>query len=205
MAADMCMQQNCTYSIGFLYEMITEEMWTPWKATMEYFDYTPWLFSLLGSTLIGLTGIFPLFIIPIEEGANLKNGDSANTLKVLLSFAVGGLLGDVFLHLLPETWANSSLNKAANDGHPSMACGLWVLGGFLVFVIVEKLFAFEQEAEIEHTSINNTELCEKTSTETEKEMENNNCINLIGSNPKNGFSKRLPTNFRKPLTSCGPS
>lgn len=37
--------------------------------------------------------------------------DSANTLKVLLSFAVGGLLGDVFLHLLPETWANSSLNK----------------------------------------------------------------------------------------------
>lgn len=70
----MCMQQNCTYSIGFLYEMITEEMWTPWKAMVEYFDYTPWLFSLLGSTLIGLTGIFPLFIIPIEEGANLRTG-----------------------------------------------------------------------------------------------------------------------------------
>ena len=25
-------------------------------------------------------------------------------LKLLLSFAVGGLLGDVFLHLLPEAW-----------------------------------------------------------------------------------------------------
>jgi hypothetical protein len=25
-------------------------------------------------------------------------------LKTLLSFAVGGLLGDVFLHLLPEAW-----------------------------------------------------------------------------------------------------
>ena len=25
-------------------------------------------------------------------------------LKLLLSFAVGGLLGDVFLHLLPESW-----------------------------------------------------------------------------------------------------
>lgn len=25
-------------------------------------------------------------------------------LKILLSFAVGGLLGDVFLHLLPEAW-----------------------------------------------------------------------------------------------------
>lgn len=28
-------------------------------------------------------------------------------LKQLLSFAIGGLLGDVFLHLLPEAWANS--------------------------------------------------------------------------------------------------
>ena len=27
---------------------------------------------------------------------------SADRLKLLLSFAVGGLLGDVFLHLLPE-------------------------------------------------------------------------------------------------------
>ena len=27
-------------------------------------------------------------------------------LKLLLSFAVGGLLGDVFLHLLPEAWAH---------------------------------------------------------------------------------------------------
>ena len=28
-------------------------------------------------------------------------------LKLLLSFAVGGLLGDVFLHLLPEAWMYS--------------------------------------------------------------------------------------------------
>ena len=31
---------------------------------------------------------------------------SADRLKLLLSFAVGGLLGDVFLHLLPEAWAH---------------------------------------------------------------------------------------------------
>lgn len=29
---------------------------------------------------------------------------SGDRLKLLLSFAVGGLLGDVFLHLLPEAW-----------------------------------------------------------------------------------------------------
>ncbi|KAJ8945795.1 hypothetical protein NQ318_003063, partial [Aromia moschata] len=37
---------------------------------------------------------------------------SANRLKTLLSFAVGGLLGDVFLHSLPEIWAN---DMAKND------------------------------------------------------------------------------------------
>jgi zinc transporter ZupT len=32
-------------------------------------------------------------------------------LKTLLSFAVGGLLGDVFLHLLPEAWENDMKDK----------------------------------------------------------------------------------------------
>lgn len=204
MAANMCMQQNCTDSAGFLYEMITEEIWTPWVAAVEYFDYTPWLFSLLGSTMIGLTGIFPLLIIPIDEGADLKTGDSAGTLKVLLSFAVGGLLGDVFLHLLPEAWENRTLKGELDAGHPSMTCGLWVLGGFLVFVIVEKLFAFEQEAEDEDDSSNDTETCEKNSIEAEKEMENNNCINLIGNSPKNGFSKKHPDNFSKAIEEMQP-
>lgn len=30
----------------------------------------------------------------------------SKSLKILLSFAVGGLLGDVFLHLLPEAWSS---------------------------------------------------------------------------------------------------
>lgn len=201
MAADICMQQNCTDSTGFLYDMIME-MWSPWDA-MENLNYAPWVFSLLGSTMIGLTGIFPLLIVPIQEGADLKTGDGAGTLKMLLSFAVGGLLGDVFLHLLPEAWANHSLNKTG-AGHPSMTCGLWVLTGFLVFVIAEKLFAFEQETEIEDTSINNAKICEKANTEDEKEMENNNCINLIGSNPKNGFSKRLANDFSKAINELQP-
>lgn len=177
-----------TESAGFLYEMVAEDLWTPWESTVEYFEYTPWVFSLLGSTMIGLTGIFPLLVIPIDEGADLKTGDSAGTLKILLSFAVGGLLGDVFLHLLPEAWANSSFKTASDAGHPSMLCGLWVLSGFLVFVIVEKLFSFEQESE-EEEATNDEEPNHQTSIEAEKEMENNNCIMLVNGNPKNGISK----------------
>ncbi|XP_029042554.1 zinc transporter ZIP13 homolog [Osmia bicornis bicornis] len=205
MAANMCMQQNCTDSVGFLYEMITEDMWTPLEAMVEYLEQTPWLFSLIGSTMIGLSGIFPLLIIPIEEGANLKTGDSAGTLKVLLSFAVGGLLGDVFLHLLPEAWANSSMQKVSDAGHPSMCCGMWVLSGFLVFVIAEKLFGFEQEAEPDDAFANQKEILDETSIEDEKEMENNNCITSMGNNLKNGFSKRYTkTDFEKAMNEMQP-
>lgn len=36
-------------------------------------------------------------------------------LKTLLSFAVGGLLGDVFLHLLPEAW-ESDMKERSKTG-----------------------------------------------------------------------------------------
>lgn len=106
------------------------------------FGYTPWVFSLLGSALIGLSGILPLFVIPIETGG--KNSDfnpaESKSLKVLLSFAVGGLLGDVFLHLLPEAWSGDAGGNKEH-GHPSLRSGLWVLSGILIFTIVEKIFS----------------------------------------------------------------
>lgn len=40
---------------------------------------------------------------------------SADRLKLLLSFAVGGLLGDVFLHLLPEAYGPIKEGKQKND------------------------------------------------------------------------------------------
>lgn len=38
----------------------------------KHFVYTPWVFSLLGSMVIGLAGILPLIIIPTDE--KLKEG-----------------------------------------------------------------------------------------------------------------------------------
>lgn len=37
----------------------------------------------------------------------------SKSLRILLSFAVGGLLGDVFLHLLPQAWS-SDLSQSTN-------------------------------------------------------------------------------------------
>ncbi|KAK9501838.1 hypothetical protein O3M35_012492 [Rhynocoris fuscipes] len=33
-------------------------------------DYNPWLGSVIGSIIVGLSGIFPLLVIPIDGAAN---------------------------------------------------------------------------------------------------------------------------------------
>lgn len=50
----------------------------------------------------------------------------------MLSFAVGGLLGDVFFHLLPEAFVNASTHEDMNF------IGLCIIFGLLVFTILEK-------------------------------------------------------------------
>lgn len=37
-------------------------------------DYNPFVFSAIGSLLVGLSGVLPLLIIPIDDSANLKQG-----------------------------------------------------------------------------------------------------------------------------------
>lgn len=87
---------------------------------------------------------------------------------MLLSFAVGGLLGDVFLHLLPEAWEGDnqgefqrqtsnnkliSINTISStdpSSHPSLRSGLWVLSGILIFTIVEKIFSGYASADEEN-------------------------------------------------------
>uniref|UniRef100_A0A1Q3G3M6 Putative zinc transporter zip13 n=2 Tax=Culex tarsalis TaxID=7177 RepID=A0A1Q3G3M6_CULTA len=127
-------------AMGFLYREVLDNFVPECVKSLEY---TPWVFSLLGSALIGLSGILPLVVIPAggKDGEKEFNDPAeSKTLKVLLSFAVGGLLGDVFLHLLPEAWS-SDVSRSGEDGHPEMRSGLWVLAGVLIFTIVEKIFS----------------------------------------------------------------
>ncbi|XP_004922109.1 zinc transporter ZIP13 homolog [Bombyx mandarina] len=110
---------------------------------VEELDEHPWIFASLASMLVGLSGILPLFIIPLDSSATFEDGPGAATLRILLSFAVGGLLGDVFLHLLPEAWENDMANTKAGQ-HVSLKSGLWCLFGMLVFIVVEKLFSVDE-------------------------------------------------------------
>ncbi|KAM8877316.1 zinc transporter ZIP13 isoform 2-T4 [Synchiropus picturatus] len=110
-----------------------------------------WLLSLMGSVVVGLSGIFPLLVIPIEAGAALKTEAGSQKLKQLLSFAIGGLLGDVFLHLLPEAWALSA-SSAGKQNH-FMTQGQWVISGFLAFLVLEKMFPDKDSQEPEQSSV----------------------------------------------------
>ena len=70
-------------------------------------NWTQWAGAILGSVMVGLTGVLPLVIVPAKIGGSTSVSDE--NLKYLLGFAVGGLLGDVFLHLLPETYQHVRL------------------------------------------------------------------------------------------------
>lgn len=59
---------NCSVSSESFLEF--DDLWL----LFEYFEYQPWFFSLLGSAMVGLSGVFPLLVIPIDEAADLKHG-----------------------------------------------------------------------------------------------------------------------------------
>jgi zinc transporter 7 len=59
-------------------------------------------------------------------------------LKLLVSFAVGGLLGDVFLHLIPDAMEDMCASKQGNAQQGAKRIGLPLLGGMLAFFLAEK-------------------------------------------------------------------
>ncbi len=89
------------------------------------------MLSLVSACMIGLCGVVPLFL---NKWIRLDKVDGNScAMQMVLSFAAGGLLGDVWLHLLPESWG-------ANKSEESVRMtGLWVIAGLLSFMSIEKL------------------------------------------------------------------
>lgn len=103
------------------------------------------ILQAVGSTLvISAAPFFILFFVPLD---NTEQRESL--LKILLSFASGGLLGDAFLHLIPHAMVPHSHKSEPHSrshehnhesGHHShdISVGLCILSGLTVFLIVEK-------------------------------------------------------------------
>jgi len=99
-------------------------------------NWTQWAGAIGGAILVGLTGVLPLWVVPAKVGGTATGAGSDDNLKYLLGFAVGGLLGDVFLHLLPETYQH--VVDSGEEGGLGRI-GVAVLIGILTFLVLEKV------------------------------------------------------------------
>lgn len=67
-------RHNETFGFHIFTELVDVPVVDVISKLFTAFEYYPWIFSLIGSILVGLSGVLPLLIIPIEEGENLKSG-----------------------------------------------------------------------------------------------------------------------------------
>lgn len=118
---------------------------------------TLWALSLGSTALISISPLVVLMLIPLENAR-----EQQPLLKVLLSFASGGLLGDAFLHLIPHALMSHASSSGGHShshadhgqsdtehghGHShadnhNLAVGLWVLFGIIAFLAVEKFVRY---------------------------------------------------------------
>ncbi|GAU92777.1 hypothetical protein RvY_04817 [Ramazzottius varieornatus] len=103
----------------------------------EYSDilslHDAWLYSIIATLMVSACGLIPVLFIPLDGAKSISSPGGASKLRMFLAFAVGSLLGDVFLHLLPEAWRKSS----SPDAHTTN--GLFVVFGIISFSLIEKL------------------------------------------------------------------
>lgn len=113
-------------------------------------DYSTYVYALTSVTFISLAPIIVLFILPVDNKVSLKK---------LLALAAGCLLGDAFLHLIPESSHEHGHESHHDHGHDhhhdhghyhhheephshghnhDHSVGLKVLAGIMVFFILEK-------------------------------------------------------------------
>lgn len=108
-------------------------------------DYDLYIKALSSTVFISVVPFFILFFIPIDGTI-----EKQPLLKILLSFASGGLLGDAFLHLIPHALVPSDGGAGHSHSHShshsgtephephDISVGLGVLGGIITFLVVEK-------------------------------------------------------------------
>lgn len=95
---------------------------------------SPLIYSLLSTLIVSLLSLIGLFLVFI------KTKNLSKITLVLVSFAIGGLLGDAFIHLIPEAFDFFSLEII-----PS----LMILLGIIIFFILEKILRWHHCHEVD--------------------------------------------------------
>ncbi len=82
-----------------------------------------WIYSIASVVLVSMISLIGVITL------SLKREQLQKITLFLVSFAVGGLLGDAFIHLLPESFEKLGTGPATS---------LYVIAGFLIFFVLEK-------------------------------------------------------------------
>lgn len=103
---------------------------------------------------MGAAPVITLFFVPLGTGSSLHEQEAQKPLlRVFLSFAAGGLLGDALLHLLPHSMpghdhsdhghaSHAHHDHGEHEGHShsvqDLTVWLWTIAGMMTFLMLEK-------------------------------------------------------------------
>jgi len=99
---------------------------------------TTYIYAFGSVIIVSLVYLVGIFFLSLKE-ENLKK-----SVGIFLSLAIGALLGDAFIHLIPET-----LEKFSNK----TLAGLLIIIGIIIFLIIEKFLHWhhhENDSELNH-------------------------------------------------------
>ena len=98
------------------------------------------------TTILAFVSVIAVSLVSLV-GLVTFSMDEARVRKLatfFVSFAVGALLGDAFIHLIPETF------EGEVQGETTLGPSLLILGGMMVFFVVEKLLRHQHGVLHEH-------------------------------------------------------
>ncbi|CAG8547298.1 10326_t:CDS:1 [Racocetra fulgida] len=111
------------------------------------FPGSPRVNSILATFYISSIPNFILYFVPPDI--------KPSSLNSLVSFAVGGLLGDVFLHLLPHSFLGETFDDEVHfvqvDKQKNVVIGLAIFVGFTTFFVIDKLMRVANGGEGGHS------------------------------------------------------
>lgn len=90
------------------------------------------LYSLLAVAIVSLVSLVGVFTLSINEERLRRN------IFFFVSLAVGALLGDAFIHIIPE---------AFESGISSVTLSILIIAGILIFFVIEKFLHWHHHGE----------------------------------------------------------
>ncbi len=101
----------------------------------------PYFYPIFATLFLSLISLIGLLTIPFTK--------FKQTIPILVSFAAGGMIGDVFLHLLPHTVEENQKNNNPINF-------VWIIVGIIIFYLLETTLHWHHNHDLDdaHTSHN---------------------------------------------------